>query len=494
MKTPPPFQSPRCLRRAGVCALAALALFVCLLLLPTPASAQSQGSAAITGRVFNSSTGEYLNNARVRLDEYAQETFTDSSGQYTFSKLNPGSFKIEVLFTGLGTQAATVNVSAVQTTTRDFTFAFKDAGAESKTGSDAIVLDAFSVTASKEMNGAAIAINEQRFADNFKTVVSADEFGTQPEGNVGEFMKFLPGVSIDYNGGEPRVISLNGAPSNNVPITVGGFGLASASSGNTNRQVELEQMSVNNLSRIEVNFSPTPETSGSALAGSVNLVPRQAFERSHPEFNFTGFLIARSTDLYLAPQPGPFQSKERRVRPGFEFSYLNPVSQRFGFTISAANSTVFTGQNFFQNTWRGVSAATGGNFPLTTVDQPYLSQIYTYRVEKFSTRSSVGATLDFKVSERDAFAFNFNYAHFWAEWNGPRMQYDINKALSGNVGLTSVHSNASVTDGAKVELSNRGRRKYGQTIMPTLTWRHKGPTWKADLGLGYSTSAPYDAR
>jgi len=36
------------------------------------------------------------------------------------------------------------------------------------------------------MNGAAIAINEQRFASNFKTVVSADEFGVQPEGNVGE--------------------------------------------------------------------------------------------------------------------------------------------------------------------------------------------------------------------------------------------------------------------------------------------------------------------
>ena len=38
------------------------------------------------------------------------------------------------------------------------------------------------------------------------------------EGNIGEYLKFLPGVTIDYTGGNARDISLNGVPANNVPI------------------------------------------------------------------------------------------------------------------------------------------------------------------------------------------------------------------------------------------------------------------------------------
>ena len=56
---------------------------------------------------------------------------------------------------------------------------------------------------------------------------------------------------------------------------------ARANSG-TGRTVELELVSVNNIARFDVLHSPTPESPGSALAGSVNLVPRSAFERARP--------------------------------------------------------------------------------------------------------------------------------------------------------------------------------------------------------------------
>ncbi|MBI4622908.1 MAG: hypothetical protein HY736_06735 [Verrucomicrobia bacterium] len=65
----------------------------------------------------------------------------------------------------------------------------------------------------------------------------------------------------------------------------------------------------------------------------------------------------------------------RKVHPGFDFSWMVPVNQRFGFTLSAGSSTNHTAQDSMQNTWHGVSAATnGGTFPNTTVDRPYLSQ------------------------------------------------------------------------------------------------------------------------
>ena len=59
----------------------------------------------------------------------------------------------------------------------------------------------FVVGESREMDGAAIAINEQRFAPNIRNVVSADEFGSVVEGNAGDFLKFLPGITVDTHVG-----------------------------------------------------------------------------------------------------------------------------------------------------------------------------------------------------------------------------------------------------------------------------------------------------
>ena len=81
----------------------------------------------------------------------------------------------------------------------------------------------YSGAAKRDMAASDIAVNEQRFARNITNVVSADEFGTIADGSVGEFMKFLPGISIDYVGGTANTISMDGVPANYVPVTVAGF-------------------------------------------------------------------------------------------------------------------------------------------------------------------------------------------------------------------------------------------------------------------------------
>ena len=89
-------------------------------------------------------------------------------------------------------------------------------------------------------------------------VVSADEFGTIADGSIGEFMKFLPGMTSDYTGGDARRISINGAPADNVPISVGGFEMASAAGAGTRRAVELDQMSINKSRASKSTARPRP--------------------------------------------------------------------------------------------------------------------------------------------------------------------------------------------------------------------------------------------
>lgn len=100
--------------------------------------------------------------------------------------------------------------------------------------------------------------------------------------------------------------------------------------------------------------------------------------------------------------PGPKPSKTRNVHPGFNFSYVAPVNKRFGFTLSGGISTNYSPQDNIQMTWRGAGAVTNGAaFPPTTPDKPYLSQFLIQDAPKVTTRRSVGATVDYKVTAND---------------------------------------------------------------------------------------------
>ena len=108
-------------------------------------------------------------------------------------------------------------------------------------------------------------------------------------------------------------------PASTAPST--SFLWVSISSGFTGRNIELEQLSLNNVSRVEVIFSQTPESPGGAIGGSVNLVPRSAFERSKPSTNASLFYMFRDNDRHFRASPGPQSHSTPKVTPGAEFNY-----------------------------------------------------------------------------------------------------------------------------------------------------------------------------
>ena len=309
-------------------------------------AAQTTAPGLIEGRVLNVRSGEYLSGARITVEGTALETFTDSDGNYRLVNVPPGTARVIVFYTGLPSRITQTLVTAGQVSRLDLTLT----DLVEKADGSVVKLDEFRVETSREMDAAALAINEQRFASNIKNVVSTEEFGNVAEGNVAEFLKFLPGVTVGYTGGNARDISINGGPSDYVPVTVDGFNVATAAAGATSRAVQSDMISINNLSRIEVSYSPTPESQGSALAGSVNMVPRSSFERVRPVFNYSVYVLMRDNARNFGKVPGPRPVPTRNVHPGFDFSYVAPVSKRFGYTVSAGLSTNYSPQEISQNT------------------------------------------------------------------------------------------------------------------------------------------------
>jgi iron complex outermembrane receptor protein len=476
--------TPRPVAAADFLSRLTLHFALALVLALTTRAAESNAPAAVgslEGRVANAQSGEFLARARVVIEPSGQEAFTDSGGYFLLGRVPAGPITIQVFYTGLPLHASTRQIAAGQRLHLDI--ALGDSAATPASG--AIRLDRFTVSSSKEMEGAALAINEQRFASNMRTVVATDELGFVPEGNVAEFMKFLPGITIESSGGFAREVSINGVASSYVPITVDGFNLASAHpGGGTGRNAALDMISINNLARVEVSFSPTPDMPGAALAGSVNMVPRSSFERTKPLFTASAYVLMRDNARDFHRTPGPRAEPTRKVHPGFDFTYIRPVNSRFGFTLAAGTSKNYLNQDLIQNTWRGAGNATNGvAFPHTSPDRPYLTTVQLADNTKDSVRHSFSLTVDYRLTAADRLAFSFQYTSTSFANMARSLIFNVNRV---NPGDFTPFSTRGATGAGSLQNTNIGQTRDNRTYMPTLTWRHEGPLWKLDAGLGHS--------
>ena len=460
-----------------------VALLGSLLLAVAPQlAAQSAAGGTVEGVVVSAATGKRLEHARITVEGTQLEDFTDADGHYRVNNVPPGTATLRAFFTGLAPQSDRVTVATRATARLDFNLS---AGAKSGAASAAPVqLSQFVVEETRQMDAAAIAINEQRFAPNIKNVIAAGEFGSVADGDVGELLKLTPGITVEYAAGDARRVGLDGVPSDNTPVTIGGFNLAHTVQGTTTRGVELNQVSLNNMARIEVIQSPTPESPGMALAGSINMVRRSAFEYSKPQFSVSTYVTMNEQQLTLGKTPGQRGGPARAILPGYELAVTVPVNDRWGFSISSSGSNQYSPRNSTSATWRGVTSATNGTtLPDTTPDKPYLSGFSWVDGPFMRYRYSIAATVDYKVSPYDRLSFAIDRTYFGSASNNHTMAFNLGTIRPGDFSLTSVHG-APGTGSATITTGEAERDAY--TLMPTLTYRHTGQIWAAEAGAGYS--------
>ncbi|MEO7507540.1 MAG: carboxypeptidase regulatory-like domain-containing protein, partial [Pyrinomonadaceae bacterium] len=211
--------------------------FSAAILLTAPISLHAQsGTGSVTGRVSNAATGNYLENAELRIAGTDRVTYSTSGGRYVFSEVPAGPIKISSSYTGLDLLEQTVTAVAGESVTLDFNLT--EAG-----GKDVIQLGEFVVSGAREGNARAIV--DQRRALNIKNVISADAFGSVSEDNLGEFLKYMPGLSINYNENDARTVSVRGLPSKYSSVTIDGMPVASADFAiGTGREFQFEQVSL----------------------------------------------------------------------------------------------------------------------------------------------------------------------------------------------------------------------------------------------------------
>jgi iron complex outermembrane receptor protein len=334
------------LRTAG----ALVALVLTFALSSVPAFAQESATGTISGRVLNGTNGKLLSKALITVPGTSLTTLTNDVGEYQLRNVPAGSATLQVSYTGIEATTVQVTVGAGTTTLQDVTLA-----AGSSVGKDGtVMLDPFTIESGRFKNATDIAINEERYSVNIKNVVAADAFGDIPGGNVGEFIKFLPGVEITYGGTytsetDASGISVRGFGTEDTAIYIDGVPISSASPASLSNAVGLDMMSINNASRVELVKVATPDMPNNSIGGSINLISKSAFEYSKPTVYWKAYLTVNSENLNIFKKTaGPSDEKVWASRPGFDLTYAHPINDRIGVSVTLSSFSQFSENRRFR--------------------------------------------------------------------------------------------------------------------------------------------------
>ncbi len=464
---------------AQVCC-AALALFAL-----RPTQAQTTGTGTIQGRVQNVDAARYLNNARVRVMGTTFETLTNEFGEYRLTNVPAGPQTLDVFYTGLASRKIAVTVPPGGVAQQDVELTADEANRVVK-------LSQFVVQSDREMDAAAIAVNEQRFAASRKDVVSTDAFGEINQGNIGEFVKFLPGISLDVkDGNTPSGIMIRGFDPNYTNVTMDGGQMASTIIANTqtsSRQFVLEGMNINNVARIEVTKLPTPDMMANVLGGQVNFVSKSAFERVRPELRVSAYLSGNEKALSLSKSPGPFDSETYKVLPSFDIQYVNPVSKRFGYVVTGQYSSQFYLQNKSVQGFRfSGNANPAGTTPTraVTVTDPYIQSLATSFAPNRSDRTSGGVTLDFKPWDHSVIKLSAQASLQKQQQSSRTLTYNV----GGNTPIDwNQHNTFGNATGGSVGISTSFQERHALSRTLSAAWDFRTNDWIVETAGTYSNS------
>jgi iron complex outermembrane receptor protein len=477
-------------QQSGACARRGLRLVGALLVAVCSASAQTAATGTIEGRVLNETSGRYVGNARVVAEGAKLEAITDSSGQYRLQDVPAGVARLRVIYLGLAPAAASVNVVAGQSVTRDFSLRRAAVAA----GSNVTTLDSFIVSAAREADNTAIAINDQRSAANVKTVIATEMVGDLATDNVAEVMKYLPGVTLD-GVSEASGVQVRGFAANFTTVMTNGA-LVSSASPDPSRYTSVGDLSANGISRVEVTKVPTPEMPASSLGGTVNLIPRSAFESARPVFKYRIYVSAHSDEPNIFKKTaGPRDEQSYKGLPSAEFSYTLPVSKNFGFTVNAVTSNQYSGMKHeLSSTWRFVGPAPTAAAPnVATPERPYFRSMSYGPQSRTIWRNGGGLQADWRPAKDHIISAGLQY-NLSANLQDALLQVPTvggtdSSAVAGGQFLTF---GPTFTHGATGRASdNQQKYTYDQSNslgVANLTHRYNGRMWQIDSGLSGSLS------
>ena len=326
----------------------------------------------VRGRIIDV-TKQTLPGASIYIEKLHTGVTSDVNGFYTFPNLDPGTYTVKVSYVGYSPVELKITIPAGRTLEKDVVL---NEGVELQ---EIVVGGAF--------QGQRRAINAQKSNLGITNVVSADQVGKFPDSNIGDALKRISGINVQYDQGEARFGQVRGTSADLSSVTVNGNRVPSAE-GDT-RNVQLDLIPADMIQTIEVNKVVTPDMDADAIGGSINLVTKNSpYKRSIAATAGTGY---------------NWISEKAQLNLGFTYGdrFFN---NKLGLMVSASYQNAPSGSYDTEFTWEQ--------------DKDGKAYVNDYQMRQYYVtreRQSYSAALDWDISTNHKLTFKgiFNNRNDW---------------------------------------------------------------------------------
>ena len=336
-------------------------------------------TGTLTGRVIDDLKLP-LAGAYVQVND--QTTSTDLNGYYTLVSVPEGAQTVTVTFIGYESSAMDAEITSGQTTVLDFQL------------NPGVALQEIVVTS--QLKGQAKALNNQLQRDNITNIIAADQIGRFPDANVGDALKRIPGINVQYDQGEARFGNIRGTAPQLNSITINGERIPSAEA--EVRSIQLDLIPSDMIQTIELNKAVTPDMDADAIGGSVNLVTRAA-----PSSQRISATLGGGYNL-LAEEP----TYNGSLIYGNRFA-----GDKLGVILSASYFNNNLGSDNLESEWTYDDANDNDRFDEGEAFWPEEIQIRQYYLQR--VRKSMSASIDYKFNSNHTIFLRgiFNQRNDW---------------------------------------------------------------------------------
>lgn len=452
-------------------ALAALLSFACAV----SALAQAVGTGAITGRVYNVVTKEFVRDATLRVEGTNLAAVSETSGYFALQRVPAGEVTLVIGYLGLPSVTTTVTVAPGETVNREFEIGGAPPAAREE--EKVVQLQAFNVTAEKDGN--AKALSRQKNSMNMSRSVASDAFGNITEGNVGEFLKFMPGVELEYVEADTRGPRIGGMSSEYASVTLDGKSIAAADSfgqyvgfenspgGTANRSFGFDSISINSIESIEINRVTSAAMDANAPAGNVNLKMRKAFDRKGRHFSGSFSTVLNSEEFTLKRTVGPGDRVTSKWRPNFNATYSDIFfDKRLGVILSVQESNLYNEQYRVDHTYNRTPTATD---PRGQV----LTQVLLKDGPKWTNRGSYTAAIDFRATPNLTLSLNALFSRYHAQFYNRQVTMQAGGTRATVPGDGVLHYGSATPTGATLVFGGGNGAKFTNTLTLSPSFEYR---------------------
>ncbi len=407
----------------------------------------AQQTGIIKGRVIDSDKLS-MPGAAVLVESLQKGTITDHYGYYTLSGIPSGTYDLTVSYIGFQTSKQQLVVEAGKITLADFSM---------KAG-----IELSEIVVSGQLQGQSKALNSQMNKGNITNIISSDQIGRFPDANIGDALKRIPGINVQYDQGEARFGNIRGTAPQYNSVMLNGERIPSAEA--ENRTVQLDLVPADMIQSIEVNKAVTPDMDADAIGGSVNLVTRSApYDRRISLTLGTGYNALSGKPIYN----------------GALILGGRILNNKLGVIASASYHNHQLGSDNFEAEWdySDDDDKNGSAF----AEELQLRQYYLQRI-----RQSYSLNLDYKINNNHTLFLNGMYNHRNDWENRYRTVYkDIEYDEESSSWLGEIEKE---TKGGNEDIKN-ARLEDQQMMNFTFGGDHQLGNIKADWTASYSKAS-----